>query len=182
MSTQNILIGLAILVLIGLGIFAYTQMPTQNPNGDGVLCTQDVQLCPDGTYVARSGPKCEFAECPTTVPPPAPTPGLKSVISGRVTLSPTCPVETVPPSPGCAPKGYQTTVEARATVGNSTIVATTQSDANGYFNLLLDPGTYSVSGAGGGVSSLLAAGGLGGSREDSHYRGVVRQRYSLKNR
>lgn len=29
-----------------------------------VFCTQDVKLCPDGSYVGRTGPNCEFATCP----------------------------------------------------------------------------------------------------------------------
>lgn len=29
-----------------------------------VFCTADVQLCPDGSYVGRSGPNCEFSACP----------------------------------------------------------------------------------------------------------------------
>lgn len=29
-----------------------------------VICTADVKECPDGTYVSRSGPNCEFADCP----------------------------------------------------------------------------------------------------------------------
>jgi len=33
-------------------------------DGDNVYCTQDAKLCPDGTYVGRSGPKCEFTPCP----------------------------------------------------------------------------------------------------------------------
>ena len=27
-------------------------------------CTMDAKQCPDGTYVSRTGPKCEFASCP----------------------------------------------------------------------------------------------------------------------
>ncbi len=27
-------------------------------------CTMDVKECPDGSYVSRSGPNCEFAACP----------------------------------------------------------------------------------------------------------------------
>jgi hypothetical protein len=34
------------------------------PKDDTVLCTQDAKLCPDGSYVGRTGPKCEFAACP----------------------------------------------------------------------------------------------------------------------
>lgn len=29
-----------------------------------IFCTADAKLCPDGSYVGRTGPKCEFAVCP----------------------------------------------------------------------------------------------------------------------
>lgn len=32
--------------------------------GDGVVCTMDAKLCPDGSSVGRIGPDCEFAACP----------------------------------------------------------------------------------------------------------------------
>lgn len=36
-----------------------------NSVGSGqVACTQEAKLCPDGSYVGRTGPKCEFAACP----------------------------------------------------------------------------------------------------------------------
>lgn len=28
------------------------------------MCTQEVRACPDGSYVGRTGPNCEFAACP----------------------------------------------------------------------------------------------------------------------
>src|SRR3989344_8659709 len=31
-----------------------------------VACTMEAKLCPDGSAVGRTGPKCEFAECPTS--------------------------------------------------------------------------------------------------------------------
>lgn len=31
---------------------------------DQVACTQQAKICPDGTAVGRTGPNCEFAECP----------------------------------------------------------------------------------------------------------------------
>ena len=34
------------------------------PSG-GEACTAEAKLCPDGSYVGRTGPNCEFAECPT---------------------------------------------------------------------------------------------------------------------
>lgn len=37
----------------------------EKPSGDSeVVCTMDVKQCPDGTYVARVPPDCEFAPCP----------------------------------------------------------------------------------------------------------------------
>ena len=33
-----------------------------------VFCTQDAMQCPDGSYVGRTGPNCEFAECPNVEP------------------------------------------------------------------------------------------------------------------
>lgn len=42
--------------------------PIPQPMGDngvsGVACTMEAKFCPDGSYVGRSGPKCEFAPCP----------------------------------------------------------------------------------------------------------------------
>lgn len=29
-----------------------------------VACTQDAKQCPDGSYVSRTGPNCQFAPCP----------------------------------------------------------------------------------------------------------------------
>jgi hypothetical protein len=31
---------------------------------DDIFCTQEAKLCPDGSYVGRTGPNCEFAPCP----------------------------------------------------------------------------------------------------------------------
>ncbi len=33
---------------------------------DIIMCTMDAKKCPDGkTFVSRTGPKCEFAPCPS---------------------------------------------------------------------------------------------------------------------
>ena len=31
-----------------------------------IACTMEAKLCPDGSAVGRSGPKCEFAQCPSS--------------------------------------------------------------------------------------------------------------------
>ena len=50
-----------------------------------VYCTQDARQCPDGSYVSRKPPNCEFAACPVT---PA-----QGTISGKISIGPLCPVE-----------------------------------------------------------------------------------------
>lgn len=37
--------------------------PGTGTGGDDVACSQEAKECPDGTYVARIGPNCEFAPC-----------------------------------------------------------------------------------------------------------------------
>lgn len=42
-------------------------VPPNNGNDDGanqVVCTMDAMQCPDGSYVGRTGPRCEFV-CPS---------------------------------------------------------------------------------------------------------------------
>lgn len=38
--------------------------PPTKTGDNQVFCTQEAKLCPDGSYVGRSGPKCEFTPCP----------------------------------------------------------------------------------------------------------------------
>lgn len=47
---------------------AQPNSPTStNPTDtEPVMCTMEAKLCPDGSYVGRSGPKCEFAACPAS--------------------------------------------------------------------------------------------------------------------
>lgn len=40
------------------------------PGDDDTVCTADVKMCPDGSYVDRVPPGCGFAPCPA--PPPEP--------------------------------------------------------------------------------------------------------------
>ncbi len=45
--------------------FSVEQVTSDVPSGDQiVVCTMEAKLCPDGSSVGRSGPKCEFASCP----------------------------------------------------------------------------------------------------------------------
>jgi len=66
-----LIIALVAIVMVG-GIYLYTQEPTTleegneigNGNEEPVACQADAMQCPDGSYVSRVAPSCEFAECP----------------------------------------------------------------------------------------------------------------------
>jgi hypothetical protein len=45
---------------------AYSVQPVESCTTDAVFCTQDAQQCPDGSFVSRVAPSCEFAQCPGT--------------------------------------------------------------------------------------------------------------------
>lgn len=44
-------------------LYRNKQIPSPIPSPQGAVCTQEAKQCPDGSYVGRTGPKCEFAEC-----------------------------------------------------------------------------------------------------------------------
>ncbi|MEK7624958.1 MAG: Hint domain-containing protein [Patescibacteria group bacterium] len=55
------------LFLLGFGCTPSRQSP--NPGGsDTVFCTQEAKQCQDGSYIGRTGPNCEFADCPSAPP------------------------------------------------------------------------------------------------------------------
>ncbi len=64
----------AFLLLVGAGCNSIKNNPTngQTITPEPVMCTQDARECPDGSYVGRTGPNCEFAKCPETEPPQTP--------------------------------------------------------------------------------------------------------------
>lgn len=73
-----ILIVLVVLGIIATSIFK-TKIPLVPPVTDEpIACTMDARMCPDGSYVGRQGPKCEFAACP------APLATSTSSVSARI--------------------------------------------------------------------------------------------------
>jgi len=61
MNTKTLII-LIVIPLLGAGGFFVWQNFLNKP--EPISCTQEAKLCPDGSYVGRTGPNCEFAECP----------------------------------------------------------------------------------------------------------------------
>jgi hypothetical protein len=106
--------------------------------GDQTVCTLEAKLCPDGSYVGRSGPKCEFVPCPGTGPPQG-----ESGISGIVLLGPTCPVMRDPPDPQCADKPFATHLVI-TTPDGAGVIKEFSSDADGKFKVNIPAGDYVV--------------------------------------
>jgi hypothetical protein len=50
-------------------------------------CTQEAKQCPDGTWVGRTGPRCEFAPCPGEVVKPTATPNPSFYEKNQFTIS-----------------------------------------------------------------------------------------------
>ncbi len=239
--SKAIIIILLIVIFGFIGVFYYYP-PQEVVLVEPVLCTTEAKICSDGSSVVRTGPSCEFAECPVPVPVvevkeegkaalnqkifnngifvtplevtsdsrcpsdvtcvwageislktrlekgtttadvvfkqqsavvfegysitltdviPAnnsKTPLSKAEyrftftvtplaqmmvgsVSGRVTLSPICPVERVPQEPQCSPKPYATTIEIKE-AGKGVVMKTVQSDNMGVFKIDLPVGTY----------------------------------------
>jgi hypothetical protein len=65
-----------------------------------------------------------------------------SGISGRIVAGPICPVESVPPVPGCAPRPLRATLRIRR-VGSRPSASVRSAD-DGRFRVRLYPGTYVV--------------------------------------
>ena len=73
MQNKWVAIFVVIIAVLAGGTYAFKsnmfgQVPgaPQNSGDTGVVCTMEAKLCPDGSYVGRTGPKCEFSACPTS--------------------------------------------------------------------------------------------------------------------
>ncbi len=64
-----VLVFVALVFILGALLYIYNPNPeeygdTKGSGSGGVVCAQDAKMCPDGSYVGRTGPNCEFARCP----------------------------------------------------------------------------------------------------------------------
>ncbi|XKT75342.1 MAG: hypothetical protein ACJKSS_00965 [Patescibacteria group bacterium UBA2103] len=89
---KELTLGVLLLILVGFGSFLYQNAKNNKPIDKGpVACTLEAKMCPDGSYVGRKGPSCEFEACPTEkVLFDAPEgytdtlPLLSSIVEGRI--------------------------------------------------------------------------------------------------
>ncbi|MDD5731354.1 MAG: hypothetical protein PHU42_00440 [Patescibacteria group bacterium] len=66
------IIAIIVLILIIIGGILVWSSYSNKPKGQPVspaVCTQEAKQCPDGSFVGRSGPNCEFQACPTATQP-----------------------------------------------------------------------------------------------------------------
>jgi hypothetical protein len=66
MKLVKLLFLLVSVVLIYLSFWLGIRVSKQDfpKKEEGIACTMEVKICPDGTAVGRQPPTCEFAPCP----------------------------------------------------------------------------------------------------------------------
>lgn len=63
---KKYLIALAVIILLIIIAGAVYLKLTKPVEPELIACTKEAKLCPDGSSVGRTGPNCEFEECPFT--------------------------------------------------------------------------------------------------------------------
>lgn len=68
MTKRNLIILLVLILVAGAAYYMVADERRDDDVGEGdkegVMCTQDAMECPDGSFVSRVAPSCEFAPCP----------------------------------------------------------------------------------------------------------------------
>jgi hypothetical protein len=93
-----------VLVAVGIGVIFFggfligrvTAPQTNSEVGtlpEGTMCTADAMLCPDGSYVGRTGPNCEFV-CPDAISVDTNPNGVEA-LRDRIVLSSPLPGGTI---------------------------------------------------------------------------------------
>lgn len=62
-----IAVAVVIIIIAMAGVIFWPKLSSPTP----VACDIMAKLCPNGSYVARTGPNCEFAACPSASPSPS---------------------------------------------------------------------------------------------------------------
>lgn len=65
---SKIIISFVALVTIVIAGGAYTYLYITKDKQIRTACTMEAKLCPDGSYVSRTSPNCEFTPCPLAEP------------------------------------------------------------------------------------------------------------------
>ncbi|MGB3921804.1 MAG: hypothetical protein WBL19_00780 [Minisyncoccia bacterium] len=146
---KKIIFGSIILfALAGLGTLVVS---SGRESEEQVFCTQEAKLCPDGSYVSRTGSRCEFAECPSVSGGGQGILPYQSGIEGTVLRGPMCPVVRV--GEECPDAPYETEVVVRR-ASSEKVFASIKSGKDGKFLINLSPGDYTVNAVNDGISKV----------------------------
>ena len=91
MKGRVLIISVVVIVVAIVGIFVWVRFFGEK----SIACTMEAKLCPDGSYVGRTGPKCEFALCPDEKNG-GDISKTFGTLTGKVNIGPLCPVEPCP--------------------------------------------------------------------------------------
>lgn len=140
----TVILGMIVLAGAVTGAFFYFNYQSTGQ----VACTEEAKLCPDGSYVGRTGPKCEFSKCPDVT--------TTSTIQGQVSIGPICPVEQVGVPCPVPPEAYTSREVILYASDGVTIVKSMYFFTDGTYSFQVSPGTYVLD---------IPKQGIGGSSE-----------------
>ncbi|MEK7568003.1 MAG: hypothetical protein AAB513_03740 [Patescibacteria group bacterium] len=63
LNKSKIFIGILVAIIVGVGSLYLNNKAKLNMPNENIACTMDAKMCPDGSYVGRTAPNCEFAKC-----------------------------------------------------------------------------------------------------------------------
>jgi hypothetical protein len=146
------------LFIIGTIILIFTLKIIDNKsNIQSVACTMEAKLCPDGSYVGRTGPNCEFSICPSSTTTSEGT----GILQGTVTIGPICPVEQIGHPCLPTPEMYASHQVLVYNSDRTKIITSLIPNSQGGFSTTLPVGNYLIDvqhqsvGFVGGVPSLV---------------------------
>jgi hypothetical protein len=77
---KKVILILGIVVVVALIIIGINFAINLSKPDTQVACTMEAKICPDGSAVGRSGPRCEFAKCPPSQVKQSPEPATNDVV------------------------------------------------------------------------------------------------------
>lgn len=162
-------VSLIAIAVVAFALFSVVVRNSQNPEntsdssmtdmsdeGDAkiVACPSDAKLCPDGSYVSRKGPNCEFSACPvvssggtsssggSTSGGTLPLRVGEGIIKGTAMLGPNCLVQSS--SDPCPDTPYKTGLVLVTAAKPEMTITFFASAEDGTFSFKALPGEYRI--------------------------------------